>query len=166
MAQAQPAEALLRLENTAGDAHAAAAQGTVLSLQDHCAEAEPMQPLVTVDDNEGCLLREEGPGLCLQDHGQEPTQPGPATATGDEQLQEAQADAGIQEAQANVGLPSEAERLEKLFPNSIKVSGFKHIADNLLGSVLTKLPWRLDLIWFRKLGLLPTAGQVMSPDDT
>ncbi|CAE7249443.1 unnamed protein product [Symbiodinium microadriaticum] len=146
LAQAQPAEALLRLENTAGDAHAAAAQGTVLSLQDHCAEAEPMQPLVTVDDDEGCLLREEGPGLCLRDHGQEPTQPGPATATGDEQLQEAQADAGIQEAPANVGLPSEAERLEKLFPNSIKVSGFKHIADNLLGSVLTKLPWWANLL--------------------
>ena len=32
------------------------------------------------------------------------------------------------------------QRSEALFPNSFKISGVKHVADNLLGSVLTSLP--------------------------
>ena len=32
------------------------------------------------------------------------------------------------------------QRAEALFPNSFKISGVKHVADNLLGSVLTSLP--------------------------
>jgi len=36
------------------------------------------------------------------------------------------------------------QRAEALFPNSFKVSGVKHVADNLLGSVLTSLPQFLN----------------------
>ena len=38
--------------------------------------------------------------------------------------------------------PTESEdvRVSKLFPNSFKVSGIKHVCDNALSSILTSLP--------------------------
>ena len=35
---------------------------------------------------------------------------------------------------------SEGDRVEKLFPNSFKVSGIKHICDNALSSLLQTMP--------------------------
>ena len=37
----------------------------------------------------------------------------------------------------------EEKRLDRLFPNCLKVAGVKHICDNLLGSTLHSLPQRL-----------------------
>ena len=39
---------------------------------------------------------------------------------------------------------SEASRLEKLFPNSFKITGFKHICDNALSSTLRAIPQSLE----------------------
>ena len=36
--------------------------------------------------------------------------------------------------------PDESSRLEHLFPNSFKITGFKHIADNALGAILQAIP--------------------------
>ena len=42
-------------------------------------------------------------------------------------------------------LPSEEERVSRLFPNSFKITGIKHVCDNLLSSVLHTLPQSFDL---------------------
>ena len=42
-------------------------------------------------------------------------------------------------------VPSEEERVSRLFPNSFKVTGIKHVCDNLLSSILHTLPQHFDL---------------------
>lgn len=43
---------------------------------------------------------------------------------------------------------SESYRTSRVFPNSFRVTGIKHIADNLLGSVLNSLPQRFICNYF------------------
>lgn len=49
---------------------------------------------------------------------------------------------------------SEFARAAKLFPNSFLITGLKHIADNLCGSILKSMPQRLGMTCF----YLPRVG--------
>lgn len=43
--------------------------------------------------------------------------------------------------------PDDYTRDSKMFPNSIKITGIKHICDNLVGAVLRSMPRTLACIW-------------------
>ena len=43
--------------------------------------------------------------------------------------------------------PDESARASKLFPNSFRVAGVKHVCDNLLSATLQGLPQLLDLLY-------------------
>lgn len=51
--------------------------------------------------------------------------------------------------------PSEEERSGKLFPNSFRIAGTKHICDNLLSATLQTLPEYFgDQTWYIVIPLL------------